>query len=145
MSTIPVKTGTATGIQAKSIDHITIVVGDLQRSIDFYGQVLGMERIDRPDFGFPGAWFQAGKAQIHMNVTGPEAGQAGLPDLGSSQPSRGFHYAFEVDSCDGAADRLRSHGIEIITGPRSRPDGWRQVYIYDPDHHLIELCSPPSP
>ena len=133
-----------TGICVQPIDHITIVVADLERSIAFYRDVLGMQQVERPDFGFPGAWFQAGDTFIHMNISGPEAGQAGLPDLGSSMPARGFHYAFVVEDCDDAARRLGERGIEIITGPRSRPDNWRQLYIYDPDHHLIELCSAPK-
>jgi catechol 2,3-dioxygenase-like lactoylglutathione lyase family enzyme len=133
-----------TGIEAQTIDHITIVVRDLELSAQFYQQVLGMQRVERPDFGFPGAWFQAGSTQIHMNIASSEAGRAGLPDLGANQPSRGFHYAFVVSDCDSAARRLEAAGVPIITGPRSRPDRWRQLYIYDPDHHLIELCSPPS-
>lgn len=133
----------ATGVRAKTIDHITIVVENLQRSTHFYSHVLGLERMERPDFGFPGAWLQAGTTQIHMNTASPEAGQAGLPSLGAAQVSRGFHFAFQVEDCDRAAEQLRAEGIEIVTGPRSRPDGARQLYIYDPDGHLIELCSPP--
>jgi catechol 2,3-dioxygenase-like lactoylglutathione lyase family enzyme len=134
----------STGIQVRTIDHITIVVADLERSVRFYAEVLGMERVVRPDFGFPGAWFVSGRTFIHMNVAGPEAGQAGFPPLGANQPARGFHFAFEVADCDQAAEQLRAMEMEIVTGPRSRPDGARQLYIYDPDGHLIELCSPPA-
>lgn len=128
-------------LNVKTIDHITLVVKNLQQSGDFYRDVLGMQEIERPNFGFPGRWFQSGKTQIHMNVEGEEAGRAGLPSLGASLPSRGFHYAFEVDNCDAAADQLQQLGIEIVTGPRSRPDGARQLYIYDPDGHLVEVYS----
>ena len=134
-------TDAPSSIRVQCIDHITIVVSDLEVSCRFYSEVLGMDRQERPDFGFPGAWFQAGDTQIHMNVTGAAAGRAGLPDLGAEMPASGFHFAFEVDDCDVAAKELERLGIELIEGPRSRPDGARQLYIYDPDHHLVELYS----
>ena len=128
-------------LSVKVIDHITLVVQDLSRSEQFYRDVLGMEPIDRPAFGFPGLWFQAGNTQIHMNVAGEEAGAAGLPKCDGSSTSRGFHFAFEVDDCDEAAKVLTEHNIPIAVGPKTRPDGPRQLYIYDPDNHLVELFS----
>lgn len=125
----------------RTIDHITLVVADLEKSRWFYSDVLGMQEVERPSFGFPGLWFQAGKTQIHMNTDSPEAGPAGMPPFEGSMPSRGFHYAFEVDDCHAAAKQLEELGIIIVTGPRARPDGWIQLYIYDPDGHLVEICS----
>lgn len=128
-------------LSVKVIDHITLVVQDLDRSERFYRDILGMVPTERPGFGFPGLWFQSGNTQIHMNVQGNEAGSAGLPPFDGSMPSRGFHFAFEVESCDDAAVQLQQAGIEIVTGPRSRPDGPRQLYIYDPDGYLVEIYS----
>ncbi len=135
---------TSSGIGVKTIDHITIVVKDLKRSAQFYSELLAMEAIQRPDFGFPGLWFQAGGTKIHMNVAGKEAGSAGFPRQDAECASRGFHYAFEVEDCDVAADLIRKQGIEIVEGPQSRPDGARQLYIRDPDGHLVEICSLPT-
>lgn len=128
-------------VNVRTMDHITLVVSDLERSRAFYEDLLGMANVTRPAFPFPGFWFQIGGQQIHMNVAGPEAGPAGLPPFEGELPSRGFHFAFEVDSCDDAAESLKSQGVEIVTGPRSRPDGARQLYIYDPDGYLVELYS----
>ena len=36
---------------------------------------------------------------------------------------------------------IENCGIQIVSGPQVRPDGANQVYIYDPDRHLIEICS----
>src|SRR5262249_50070306 len=55
----------STGIRVKSIDHVTLVVKDLERSRRFYVDVLGMREVPRPAFSFTGLWFQAGKTQIH--------------------------------------------------------------------------------
>ncbi|MEZ6119209.1 MAG: VOC family protein [Pirellulaceae bacterium] len=71
-------------LSVKVIDHITLVVQDLDRSERFYRDILGMVPTERPSFGFPGLWFQSGNTQIHMNVQGDEAGSAGLPPLDGS-------------------------------------------------------------
>ncbi|MCP4193102.1 MAG: glyoxalase [Planctomycetaceae bacterium] len=131
----------STGLNVKAIDHITLVVKDLESSATFYADILGMAPSERPAFGFPGLWFQVGTTQIHMNVDSEEAGPAGMPKFAGSNPARGFHFAFEVDNCDAAAEQLGQMGIEIVTGPRSRPDGARQLYIYDPDGYLVEIYS----
>lgn len=125
----------------KTIDHVTLVVADLERSRQFLGGLLGMEEKPRPDFGFPGLWFQAGSTQIHLNVASPEAGTPGLKyDAGSI--TRALHVAFLVEDANAAADILRERGVDIIAGPRSRPDGAIQFYILDPDGHQIEITSP---
>ena len=128
-------------VRVKAIDHVTIVTKDLEKSEHFYQHVLGMEPIDRPNFGFPGTWFQAGSTQIHITLESPQTGTAGLPRCNGTDAARGFHFAFEIDDCDQAAVLLREAGIEIAVGPKSRPDGPRQLYIYDPDDHLVELYS----
>lgn len=128
-------------LSVKSIDHITIVVRDLEDASRFYRDVLGMRQVERPAFGFPGAWFQAGDTQIHMNVAGEEAGEPGIRVVGATNAPRAFHFAFEVNDCDAAAEKLRAHGIPLEVAPRSRPDGARQMYVRDPDGHLVELYS----
>ncbi len=49
----------------KRAHHVSFGVSDLERARAFYGNLLGLEEIARPDFGIPGAWYQAGEAQIH--------------------------------------------------------------------------------
>jgi len=131
-------------VVVKTIDHVTIVAKDLDKSVEFYVGLLGMRPVRRPDFEFPGRWFQAGQTQIHLNQESAAAGLAGLPPSGGSDISRAFHYAFAVDDCDVAAAHLRQQGIQIVVGPRTRPDGVRQLYLRDPDNHLVELFSGPD-
>jgi len=128
-------------LSVKSIDHLTLVVKDLERCRHFYEDLLEMKSTERPAFSFPGLWFQAGATQIHVTLESDEAGPAGPTDFQGSLPARGFHFAFEVGSCDEAAKKLSELGIEIVAGPQSRPDGPRQLYIYDPDGYLVELFS----
>lgn len=124
-----------------SIDHVTLVVADLDRSREFYAGLLGMEEKPRPDFGFPGAWFEAGNTQIHLNIESDDAGTAGLT-YNAQKITRALHVAFTVDDATAAAEYLRECGVEIIAGPRNRPDGAVQLYILDPDGHQIEITSP---
>jgi catechol 2,3-dioxygenase-like lactoylglutathione lyase family enzyme len=128
-------------LSVKSIDHLTLVVKDLERCRHFYEDFLEMKSRERPAFSFPGLWFQAGATQIHVTLESDEAGPAGPTGFQGGLPARGFHFAFEVESCDEAAKKLTELGIEIVAGPQSRPDGPRQLYIYDPDGYLVELFS----
>ncbi len=135
-------TETNARISVDAIDHVTLVVADLDRSRAFFADLLGMKEVPRPDFGFPGLWFEAGTTQIHLNVASEEAGTAGLT-YDATSVTRALHIAFSVADADAAAKFLLSRGVEIIAGPRKRPDGAVQLYILDPDGHQIEITSPP--
>ena len=128
-------------LQVLSFDHITLIVSDLEATRNFYVDVLGMHESDRPDFDFPGAWFEIGNVQIHATLESDLAGLAGWGDRNVKSISRGHHFAFEVQDLDAALAQVHSLGIEIGDGPKTRPDGARQLYIYDPDRHLVELFS----
>ena len=131
-------------IIVQHIDHVTIVISDLEATRDFYVDVLGMEEVPRPAFSFPGIWFQAGTTLIHATLESDEAGQAGWGGRGVRVTSRGHHFAFCVADADASAEVLRKRGIPIASGPQTRPDGAVQVYLNDPDGHLIELFSMPE-
>src|SRR5262245_5160719 len=81
----------------KSLDHVTLVVKDLQRSRRFFVEALGMREVQRPAFSFAGSWFQAGATQIHLILEYEGSGPAGnlLPE--SQRGSRTQHAAFLVD------------------------------------------------
>ena len=132
----------ATPIQVKSLDHVTIVVKDLDRSRQFYVTGLGMLEVPRPGFQFPGLWFQAGANQIHLigeHVGTPPAGNP-LPE--QFRTSRSHHFAFLVEDAQAAYGRAQELGMKIVSPPKSRPDGFTQVFLNDPDGHVVELCSP---
>lgn len=131
-------------IRVRYIDHVTVVVKDLERSRGFYVGVLGMEEVPRPGFGFPGLWFQAGPSQIHLIEEHEESGPAGLARSTGSSVSRGHHFAFEVADAMQTAGALSDMGVTLAAGPKQRPDGPTQLYIHDPDGHLVELFSYPS-
>lgn len=132
-------------IGVKAIDHVTLVVGDLGRSAAFYVDLLGMRSVDRPAFGFPGLWFQAGNTQIHLIVESEKSSPAGLPKPPpQAAAGRVFHFAFEVADFATALERLQMAGV-VTRGTGLRPDGCHQVWCYDPDGHVVELFSRPAP
>jgi catechol 2,3-dioxygenase-like lactoylglutathione lyase family enzyme len=128
-------------IGVKGIDHVTLVVADLERSARFYVDLLGMQRVERPGFNFPGLWFQAGKTQIHLIVEHENSGPAGWPDAPPrAGAGRVGHFAFETSDCLAAVERLKAAGVRV-RGTGLRPDGYHQTWFYDPDGHVVELFS----
>lgn len=128
-------------VQAKRYDHMTIICADLEATRHFYVDLLGLELTARPAFGFPGIWLQLGDVSIHVTHSSPEAGEAGWGDRAVRITSRGHHFAFEVDDCLAATEAMKAAGAVLASPPQTRPDGFKQVYFYDPDGHLVELYS----
>lgn len=125
----------------KSLDHVTIVVRDLAATRRFYVDVLGMREVARPAFTFAGQWFQAGATQIHTILEAEGTGRAGTA---VERNTRGHHFAFVVDDTEQVQARLNELGIPLVSPPRHRPDGAVQIFVQDPDGHLVELCSLPQ-
>jgi catechol 2,3-dioxygenase-like lactoylglutathione lyase family enzyme len=128
-------------LQVRSLDHVTIVVKDLAATRKFYVDLLGMKEVERPDFPFVGQWFQAGATQIHTIL---EAEGTGRASTAVETNSRGHHFAFLVDDAEACYRALQAQGVPVTSPPRIRPDGAIQVFLQDPDGHLVELCSTAS-
>lgn len=120
-----------TNMHILSLNHVALHVSDVSRSIDFYGKKLGFRPLKRPDFEFPGAWFELGHGQQLHLIGGRSA------EVYSS--NRGNHFALEVKSIHQTADFLLEQGVQFI-GPKVRPDGAWQIFTIDPDGHFVEFC-----
>ncbi len=115
-------------MQINGYHHVNILVTDVERSVQFYRDVLGLERIDRSDFSFDGAWFRVGaNAELHLAQT------SGVVPAGS------HHFAIEVDDWDEAVDTIESSSTVFDVPPSTRPDGSPVAFIRDPDGNRIEL------
>src|SRR3954449_13574089 len=128
-------------INAKSFDHVTLICADLEATRRFYVDFLGMSAVPRPAFKFPGLWFQLGNVQIHVTQESPESGRAGWANQGGAVTSRGHHIAFKVDDSSATSSIAEASGVRIASPLQQRPDGYKQLYLYDPDGHLVELVS----
>lgn len=116
------------------IHHVGIAVTDLARSRHFYTTVLCLEEIPRPDFDFDGAWFGVGGQQIHLIV---QHQTEMLREHGSLR-TRGDHIALRVGSYRDTLEHLRSLGVPFEARPHNKTP-WPQIYLNDPDGHIIEL------
>ena len=117
-------------MKVTQLNHVALHVEDLERSCAYYHDVLGLIPIERPAFAFPGAWYRLGVDQeLHLIAR---------PIHGDPTP-RERHWALRVDDLDAFATHLRAGGIDF-TGPFPRPDGAMQLFLRDPDGHVIELC-----
>jgi len=119
---------------ARRVDHVSFAVRDLARSLAFYRDVLGLEPAPRPDLGIPGAWLQAGDAQVHL-IEVPADFDAGTPPA-MLNPAAG-HAAFGIDDYDAALAQLHARGLEVLAFGATAG----QMWVKDPDGHVIELIS----
>ena len=119
-------------IEVRSINHVSLLVADTRRSLEFYHGLLGLPVDDsRPDLDFPGAWLQVGDGQIHL-LELPESGSSrGSPQHGG----RDYHLAMDVASLDAVVQALEAARIEYT---RSR-SGRRALFCRDPDGNALEL------
>jgi catechol 2,3-dioxygenase-like lactoylglutathione lyase family enzyme len=131
-------------VRVRHIDHVTLVVRDVEASRRFYVGLLGMTEVPRPAFSFDGAWFRAGATLIHLIQEHDLSGPAGYPVEVPVRSSRNHHFAFEVDDARASAERLKAMGITLLDDAKLRPDGAIQVFLTDPDYHVVELCSTPA-
>ncbi|MEM7344636.1 MAG: VOC family protein [Chloroflexota bacterium] len=139
-------------IELNSLHHCSIVVQDLEASRRFYCDVLGMEEVLRPaKFQFKGQWFRKNRCEVHT-IHASEARQASgdpanVPRSDKPEHDVTFarHMCFSIHNVDQALYTLTQHNISLTSPPRERGDGAIQLYVYDPDGHLIELVYEPSP
>ena len=117
------------------LHHVSVCVTDLARARHFYGDVIGLCELPRPDLGFPGAWYAVGTSQeLHLIVHPPSRTMRGTPEI----DGRDGHFAFRVASYEDTLARLRDHGIALIESPRNATP-WAQIYVTDPDGNVIEF------
>jgi glyoxylase I family protein len=117
-------------MQPLAVHHVSIIVTDVDQALAFYTDVLGLSpRADRPDFGFGGAWLDAGGQQLHL-VEGH------LPD------DRGQHFALRVADLDDTVAELRGRGVTVTDPSSAGPT--RQSFVHDPEGNLVELLDVPA-
>lgn len=121
------------GMSVGVLDHFNIRTRDLETTVHFYEDVMGLEKGPRPNFAFPGAWmYSEGKAVVHI-VDISNTNEPQKPDSGVVH-----HVAFVSRGFDDMRHRLKSKGMPFDS--RQVPGGelW-QIFVNDPNGVLIEL------
>jgi glyoxylase I family protein len=114
-----------------SLNHASLIVSNLDRSMAFYGEILGLKQIDRPDLGFPGIWFQLGGQQIHLlELENPDP-TTGRPEHGG----RDRHVALNALALGPIQDALSKAGLNYTMSKSGR----RALFCRDPDGNAIEI------
>ena len=121
---------------AHSVHHVSLCVKDLEASLAFYRDLLGLEVLPRPEFGVPGAWLDAGNAQVHL-IAAPEGFDTGLPPTKASPLAN--HLAFQLDDYDAGVALFESKGFEVMG--TSAESG--QFWVTDPSGHIVEFNTNP--
>jgi glyoxylase I family protein len=135
---------------AAFLHHASVPVRNLQRSLDFYIDVVGLSEDrtrDQLTFGVSGKWLwlPSGKSQVHLlqNEVGTyrrfiPSGKAGFVDADGNPLWNDIHFAIRVPDIDAARNRVTHHGIQPFSNPEV--DGrYPHFYILDPDGHVIEF------
>jgi len=119
--------------------HTMLRVGDLDRSIQFYTEVLGMKLLRRKDY-------PEGKFTLAFVGYGDEADEAVIEltynwDVASYELGSGYgHIALEVDDVYQATDAIRERGGKILRDAGPMNAGTTIIaFVEDPDGYPIEL------
>lgn len=116
-----------------ALHHVSIIVSDTKRSLQFYCDLLGLGvDTSRPDLGYPGAWLNINaNQQIHLL-------EVPNPEQGLTRPAHGGrdrHLALWCDDLAAFAQSLEAAGINV-----SRSKSGRQaLFCRDPDDNAVEI------
>ena len=124
----------------KTIDHVEMIIGNIEKTLSFYTDVLGFNLISRnksdsPDIG-EFVFIELGGAVMEILVV---RNPSPIP---KEQWKTGFYrIALEVENMDKALAYLKEKGVTISREPAS-PEAPRYAAILDPEGHSIELKQP---
>jgi catechol 2,3-dioxygenase-like lactoylglutathione lyase family enzyme len=121
----------------KSLDHIALKVTDLNRSLQFYQHVLGLElirQVDTDEQGGRAAFLRAGAQKLDLFcrqdfVAADKEKPVGMDHLCLS---------VEAESVHDVVTYLHEKDVDIFWGPVERENS-TSVYVYDPDGVHVEL------
>ena len=107
----------------EGMNHFTVLTDDLERTKQFYCNVLGLKEGLRPPLTFPGVWLYQGEQAVLHVIAGREmpAEPAGVLD----------HMAFSATDLRATIATLREHGIEYELRRQAGVGTW-QLFCFDP-------------
>jgi len=126
-------------ISIDRIDHIVLTVFDLERTLDFYSRVLGMEPVTFAG-GRRGLAFGRQKLNLH------QAGREFEPKALKPAPGAIDLCFISTTPLAEVMEKLKAEGVHVIDGPVDKNGAlgpMKSVYFRDPDGNLIEVSNYP--
>jgi len=126
------------------LEHFLIQTEDLDGTVDWYVDVLGMEEGPHPDFKMPVRWLYLGEEPVlHLTVGGENVSENRKKYLGQqSTATKGSgvvdHVAFRATGLTEMMNRLDNKGIEY-TKRQVDDQGLFQLFLIDPNEVKVEL------
>lgn len=117
-------------MQIEQCLHTAILVSDLVKAEYFYGEVLGLAKVER-SLKFAGTWYQVGAYQIHL-IVAPTV-PAAIQNL--EKWGRNPHIAFAVTDLDAAKQQLLAHNCPV----QMSASGRAALFTQDPDGNIVEI------
>jgi len=131
-----------------SLDHVTITVKNLQKTVEFYRDLLGMKVLGQKvinDGHMKIVWLQAGGGMIEVFEFRPSTGKdqdATLPQNMQEKDIGIRHLGLMVDNFDEIVRTLKAHKVPFTIEP-TKAD-WcdlRLAFFRDPDGNIVEILS----
>lgn len=123
-----------------AMDHIVLSVADVERSLAFYTETLGLagERVDEYRAG------SVGFPSVRVNADTLIDIMKRRDDVAAGRNMDHFCLVLAPVDIAAVADHLRAQGVTVVTGPAARWGAHGQatsVYVLDPDGNQVELRS----
>jgi glyoxylase I family protein len=117
-------------IDIRQINHVTTMVKDTARAMEFYNNLLGIKQIQSQVDNPAITWLQLDNGvMVHLIET----------DEAPAKPGN-IHHAFQVEDLEDTQATLESNGFEVLRGG-IRYDGQAYFFIQDPDGNSVEFCT----
>jgi catechol 2,3-dioxygenase-like lactoylglutathione lyase family enzyme len=114
------------GIQATQLDHVSVLITDVERSRRFYRDLLGLKEIAKPrTFSFVALWFELGNQQLHLL----------WKEKADTRSPR--HFALRVADVPAARRYIHERGVPVEE--TTLIPGADRFFVYDPDGNRIEI------
>ena len=124
-------------ITVESLDHLVLTVKNLEKTCEFYSQVLGMEI---RSFGENRIAMHFGKQKINLH----EFGTVVDKNVRHATPGSADLCFLTANAIEEVIRDLQDKGVNIIEGPVKRTGAQHaitSIYLYDPDENLIEIAN----
>lgn len=131
----------------KTMDHIGILTNDLQRSVEFYTDVLGFSISSKMEMDGLTIIFvekEGSKIELMGYKNVPKRPENIQLEMGDNSLSINDHITFSVDDMEATVDELRKKNVTFDMAPIQLEGGMKLAFFKDPNGLLIELVEHPQ-